>query len=87
MRLARGVHTTRNENGTVDLEIVKGQKISLNETGAVIWRELELGLERPEILNELCKNFNVERGVAEKDLDDFLSQLEDNLLISSERGS
>jgi hypothetical protein len=47
----------------------------LNMTGAVIWKGLEEGLGRAELLDRLCERFEVERAAAERSLDDQLSRL------------
>ena len=52
--------------------------ISLDQVGTLIWKALEKGKEREEILNEILENFEVEKQVAEADMDEFLKQLEDN---------
>lgn len=52
--------------------------ISLDPVGTVIWKALEQGKEREEILNEILENFEVEKEIAEADMDEFLKQLQDN---------
>jgi len=52
--------------------------ISLDPVGTVIWKALEQGKEREEILNEILENFEVEKEIAETDMDEFLKQLQDN---------
>jgi hypothetical protein len=47
----------------------------LNATGAAIWKGLEEGLSRAELLDRLCERFEVERGTAERSLDDQLTRL------------
>ncbi len=52
--------------------------ISLDPVGTVIWKALEQGKEREEILSEILENFEVEKETAEADMNEFLKQLEDN---------
>ena len=52
--------------------------ISLDPVGTLIWKALEQEKNREEILAEILENFEVEKQVAEADMDEFLKQLEDN---------
>lgn len=52
--------------------------ISLDPVGTLIWKALEQEKNRDEILAEILENFEVEKQVAEADMDEFLKQLEDN---------
>lgn len=55
--------------------------IQLNETGALLWKELEKGGELSNLVDALTKEFNVKRDVAEKDAKEFIDVLmEANLL-------
>lgn len=59
----------------------------LNATGAWIWKGLERGLERKEIVDELCQRFEVDRETAESSLDEHLEKLrEAGLLEMTEDG-
>lgn len=55
--------------------------ISLDPVGTLIWKALEQGKERDEILAEILENFEVEKQVAETDMDEFLKQLEENHFV------
>ncbi len=52
--------------------------ISLDPVSTLIWKALEQEKNREEILAEILENFEVEKQVAEADMDEFLKQLEDN---------
>lgn len=55
--------------------------IQLNETGAILWKELEKGCELSNLVDALTKEFNVQKEVAEKDAKEFIDVLmEANLL-------
>lgn len=49
--------------------------IQLNETGSVIWRCLEKGMERDAIVESILNDYDVAREVARQDVDKVLRQL------------
>lgn len=57
------------------------QIMSVNETGAFLWRLLEKGAERGSLVDSLCGEYEVDRETAEKDVDTFLTQLRERALI------
>ena len=57
------------------------QIMSLNETGALLWRCLETGVEKQELVDAILKEYDTDAGTAEKDVDAFLSQLREKALI------
>jgi hypothetical protein len=50
--------------------------VFLNESGAFLWELLEQGLNRDQIVNRLCQEFDTEPEDVEKDVEDFFQQLE-----------
>ena len=50
--------------------------ITLNETGVFIWKLLENGASREEILAALLEEYDVTQEHAEKNLDDFCANLQ-----------
>ena len=55
--------------------------MSVNETGATLWRKLEDGAERQELIDALLQEDETDPQTAEKDVDKFLDQLKDKGLI------
>ena len=55
--------------------------ISLNETGAFIWNQLEKNATREGIISSLCEEYEVDNKTAEKDLGEFLDILKKKDLI------
>ena len=49
--------------------------ITLEPVGTMIWKGIEAGKTREEILAQILENFDVEPQVASADLDEFLQQL------------
>ncbi len=61
---------------------VPNQIMSLNETGAFLWKLLETGAEKSELLDSLMKEYEVDAKTAEKDVDAFLARLREQSLIT-----
>ncbi len=56
--------------------------INLNETSAFLWKRLEKGCSKEELLAALLSEYDVQKDVAEQHLDKFISRLtEANLLV------
>lgn len=52
--------------------------ITLNETGAFLWRQLEKGCTREELLAAMQKEYDVTEERAAKGIEKFLAQVEEN---------
>lgn len=50
--------------------------LSLNETGAFLWSELEKGTDREKLLQALLEEYDVSEAVAAADMDEFLEHIE-----------
>ena len=57
------------------------QIMSVNETGAFLWGLLEKGAEKPELIDSLTKEYDVDAETAEKDAEAFLNRLREKALI------
>lgn len=55
--------------------------ITVNEVGALIWRGIEAGKSKDEIIDKILSEYVVERDVASVDCDEFLQQLIDKNII------
>ncbi len=55
--------------------------VNLNETGAFLWKRVECGAEREELVNGLLENYEVEKEKAEEDVDKFISVLSENEFV------
>lgn len=50
--------------------------VTLNETGAFLWRLLEQGIAREALADALTAEYSVSRETALQDVDDFIAMLE-----------
>ena len=55
--------------------------ISLNETGAFLWRQLEQGCAKKDLVQALLDEYEVDAETAEKDVNEFLKLAGDAGLI------
>lgn len=51
--------------------------LTMNESGAMLWRALEQGGDREMLADTLTKEYDVERSLALEDVDAFLGKLKD----------
>lgn len=56
--------------------------MSLNETGAFLWRILEDGAERSRLVESLVAEYDVDAQTAAADVDAFLTTLRSNALLA-----
>ena len=49
--------------------------LTLNESGAALWRQLEEDADRKGLVDYLLKEYNVDKETASKDVDLFLEKL------------
>ena len=55
--------------------------VNLNETGAFLWKALEQGATKEELLEKLTAEYDVDEDTAKKDIDAFVAKLEEAKLI------
>ena len=51
--------------------------LTLNESGVILWRKLEGGATREELVDTLLSEYDVSRDMAESDVDAFIKRLTD----------
>ena len=55
--------------------------ITINETGAFIWQQLEKGCEVNEIVSAMCAEFEIDADTAREDCLEFIKVLEENKVV------
>ena len=55
--------------------------VNLNETGAFLWKALETGATKEELLEKLTAEYDVDEDTAKKDIDAFVAKLEEAKLV------
>lgn len=61
---------------------VPNEIMSLNEAGAFLWRILEKGAEKEDLVKYLVAEYEIDTITAENDVDRFLNQLREKALIT-----
>lgn len=64
------------------VKTVKGM-ITLNETGAFLWKLVEQGTDRADLIKNLLNEYEVDEQTASKDVDTFIKSLEDAKLLEN----
>jgi hypothetical protein len=75
------VLTAHLEGEAVLLDMVTRKYFQLNGTAAKIWKYLERGTDRRDLVTRLCSEYDVEPGVAETELGRILDELTDRGLL------
>lgn len=55
--------------------------MQVSETGAFFWKMLESGSDRNALIEALLGEYEIDRGTAEEDLDEFLKNLDEKGLL------
>ena len=55
--------------------------MSLNETGAFIFSKMLEGTTKEQLIEDLISEYEVERDIAQKDVDDFIKKVEGEGLL------
>ena len=55
--------------------------VSINETGAFLWKILEKGADKEDLLAALMQEYDVDEDSAKKDITEFLQKLYDGKLL------
>ena len=78
MRLKKNIATS--EAGLI-FNPGTGDSFSVNNLGSEVLSMLKENKSQQEIISNVCSRYDVERNQIEKDLDDFVSQLNDYNLV------
>ncbi len=55
--------------------------ITLNDTGAFIFRQMEKHTDKDSVINALLSEYDIDRSTAENDFDIFIKKLRDNSML------
>jgi hypothetical protein len=80
--VSTGVRSTRNKDGMVILDIMRGQVFRLNATGAVIFERLQQRTTESELSQVISDEFLIPLQIAETDIRAFLASLEKQGLVN-----
>ena len=80
-RVPETVRSTHNQDGAVVLDVQQGQIFNLNFVGSRILELLKSGSAEPAIVDEISREFDVSRDLAENDVREFLQNLKKCCLV------
>lgn len=81
VRVGEHVRSTHSQDGGIVLDILHGQMFRLNFVGSKILELLKQGRTEPEIVDQLVRDFGIERTSAQADVREFLETLEKHHLL------
>lgn len=58
--------------------------LSLNESGKFLWEKLQAGTEAEDLVNNLKDHFEIDKDLAQKDVEKFICKLKDLECIDNE---
>ena len=80
-RVSEGVRSTHGQDGAIVLDIRQGQMFNLNFVGSRILELLNNGSTESAIADQLSRDFDVSRDIAEQDVREFIDALEEHRLV------
>ena len=80
-RVSDTVRSTHNQDGAIVLDVQQGQMFNLNFVGSRILELLQGRSAQPQIVDEIVREFGVDRDRAEHDVQEFLGALKRNRLV------
>jgi Coenzyme PQQ synthesis protein D (PqqD) len=76
VRLRPGSVEWREVDGeVVAVDLWTSEYLAINRTGAVVWRALDGGATREQLVERLVEGFDVKPGAARRDVDEFVAVL------------
>ena len=84
-RLADTVRSTHSQDGAVVLDIQQGEMFNLNPVGSRILELLKNGSTELVVIDQISREFQVDRAVVERDVQEFIASLhEHRILVEAE---
>jgi hypothetical protein len=80
-RVSDTVRSTHNQDGAIVLDVRQGQMFNLNLVGSRILELLKSGSYESVIVDEISREFDVSRDLAETDVREFLQNLKKSHLV------
>jgi hypothetical protein len=80
-RVSNTVRSTHNQDGAIVLDIRQGQMFNVNFVGSRILELLKSGFAESAIVDEISREFDISRDLAENDVREFLQALKKCHLI------
>lgn len=75
LRISDGVHFVRMDDQVIVADMRSGRYLGLDDVGARVWDLIRRGAAREAIVDCLCGEYDVPRGVLERDLQRLFQDL------------
>jgi len=86
-RVSNTVRSTHNQDGAIVLDVREGQMFNVNFVGSRILELLKSGSAESAIVDEISREFDISRDLAETDLRKFLQALKKCHLVEEHEPS
>jgi hypothetical protein len=80
-RVSNTVRSTHNQDGAIVLDVRQGQMFNVNFAGSRILELLKSGSTESAIVDEISREFDISRDLAENDVREFLQSLKKCQLV------
>lgn len=60
--------------------------LAINDSGAELWKAIAAGATRVELIQQLCQTYELDEQTATRDVDSFISMMQEHGMLRSERG-
>ena len=85
MKICDAVRTVIDSDGGIVMNIETGLMISLNTVGTNIWSKIRQGFSEQEIIGALVAEFGVRREEVQRDVGEFIEDLQRHRLVNTEQ--
>ena len=86
-RVSNTVRSTHNQDGAIVLDVRQGQMFNLNFVGSRILELLKSGSTESAIVDEISREFDISRDLAENDVREFIQALKKGHLVEEHEPS
>jgi Coenzyme PQQ synthesis protein D (PqqD) len=83
-RVSDAVRSTHSQDGAIVLDVRQGQMFNLNFVGSRILELLKSGCTESGIVDEIVREFGVNREIAESDVQEFIQALRQHRLVQKQ---
>jgi Coenzyme PQQ synthesis protein D (PqqD) len=80
-RVAESVRSKHTQDGGSVLDVRQGLMLTLNPVGSRILEFLELGAAESAVIDEISQEFDVNREIVERDVQEFIANLKRHRIL------
>ena len=80
-RVSNAIRSTHSQDGAIVLDVERGQMFRLNLVGSRILEILKVGCTESALVDQIIREFEVDRDTAEKDVRGFIGALKERHLL------